>query len=76
MFDALVVDDVGVVVQSRGINGRDADIGVSLEHVDNVFHLRIDVARLVENLVEKNSATEEESSKRSTANRKKQTLLR
>ena len=53
MFDALVVDDVGVEVQSRGVNGRDANIGVPLEHVDDVFHLRIDVARLVENLVEK-----------------------
>ena len=59
MFDALVVDDIGVEVQSRGVNGRDANIGVPLEHVDDVFHLRIDVARLVENLVEKDSAIEE-----------------
>ncbi len=59
MFDALVVDDVGVVVQGRGVNDRDVDVSVSLEHIDDVFHLRISVARLVEHLVGKNGIEEE-----------------
>ncbi len=63
VFDALVVDNVGGVVQSWGVNGRDADISVSLENVDNIFHLRVDVARLVENLEGKIMLFEEVSSK-------------